>query len=510
MKRATFLALVVALVPLAAAAQNPTILLLNGKVFTGDAAQPFVEAVAITGERITAVGTTDAIRRLGGNGAGVRTINLRGRTVIPGINDAHLHPGDALTAFRPDIGMDPTWAQVASAITAAVDETAADVPIIISVGNRVLGDRNVTRVNLDAAAPNRRVLLRSFTGHGIIMSSAAMEWLGVPADAADPSGGSFGRDANGGLNGRAYEYAQYAIDRRLFDSAGDAELLQAVSDFGYTLAQYGITSIQAMPVVSEARFLKAWELTGIPVRLRVIAFPMELEEPLAARTSGVKWILDGTPIERGAALRTLEYANGSRGRLNFTDIRPLITVTTKANQQLLVHAAGDGAVEQALRTILRLTEPLKRPRIEHGDGLQGELIEAAKRTGAVVVQNPAHFQFLKAYPDGQYMLAKTLVNAQIPLAFGSDGPLNPFLNIMLAVQHPDDAEKLTREQAVIAYTSMSAYAEFAETEKGKIVPGMLADIAVLSQDIFTVPLGSLPDTTSVLTIINGKVVHGQL
>lgn len=506
--KATLLTIAFALVPFAAAAQSTdaTLILINGKIFTGEPGQ-FVEAVAIAGDKIAEIGSSEVIRRR--VRTGTRVINLGGRTAIAGINDAHLHPGDALTAFSPDLGFDPNWSQVASALAGAVDETAADVLILITVGPTIINDPNVTRATIDAVAPNRKVLLKAFTGHGMVMSSAAMTALGVADNTPDPPGGFFGRDANGNVNGRAFEYAQYAIDRKLFDSVSDAELLRNVSDFGITLTSFGITSIQAMPQVDEERFIKAWTLARVPVRLRVMEFPFKVDEPLQARTSGVKWILDGTPIERGAALRTTKYGDDSQGRLNFDNIRPLLAVAVNNNQQLLVHAAGDKTVELVLRTLASRDALLKRPRLEHGDGLQSDLFDVAQKLGVVVVQNPTHFPFRDAYPKGEYMLAKTLVQNRIPLAFGSDGPINPFLGIMNAVDR-GGREELTREQAVIAYTSMSAFAEFQEEKKGKILPGMLADIAVLSQDIFTVPLGTLPDTTSVLTIINGVVVHSQL
>ncbi|HEX5869843.1 MAG TPA: amidohydrolase family protein, partial [Longimicrobium sp.] len=106
---------------------------------------------------------------------------------------------------------------------------------------------------------------------------------------------------------------------------------------------------------------------------------------------------------------------------------------------------------------------------------------------------------------------RSVLAAGVPLAFGSDGPNNPFLNLMLALIHPTHPdEALTMEQAVTAYTRGSAYAEFAEGEKGTLAPGMLADVAVLSQDIFTVPPQALPGTTSVLTLVGGAIVHDTL
>jgi len=106
---------------------------------------------------------------------------------------------------------------------------------------------------------------------------------------------------------------------------------------------------------------------------------------------------------------------------------------------------------------------------------------------------------------------KSMVAAGIPIALGGDGPMNPFLNMMFAIAHPNNpSEELTREQVVTAYTTGSAYAEFAEREKGQLKAGMLADIAVLSQDIFTVAADKLQATTSVYTIVDGKTVVTML
>jgi predicted amidohydrolase YtcJ len=138
-----------------------------------------------------------------------------------------------------------------------------------------------------------------------------------------------------------------------------------------------------------------------------------------------------------------------------------------------------------------------------------------KELGVVVVQNPTHLGigelFLKRFgPEraDQLLPLRSLLEARVPLAFGSDGPNNPYLNIMLASVDPArPREAITREQAVIAYTLTAAYAEFAEKDKGSLEPGKLADLAVLSQDIFRVPPPELPKTESVLTMVGGKIVY---
>ena len=186
---------------------------------------------------------------------------------------------------------------------------------------------------------------------------------------------------------------------------------------------------------------------------------------------------------------------------------------------LAVHAVGDAAIEAYLSALEGAgsadTWRAKRPRLEHGDMLVGDLVARAKTLGVVVVQNPAHFMLrapmiarLGEERVRTMQPMKSLLAAGIPVAIGSDGPLSPFLNIMFATMHPvNPAEALSREEAVTAYTRGSAYAEFKEKEKGWLAAGTLADLAVLSADLFTVPPDQLPAMHSVLTLIGGQAVH---
>jgi predicted amidohydrolase YtcJ len=144
-----------------------------------------------------------------------------------------------------------------------------------------------------------------------------------------------------------------------------------------------------------------------------------------------------------------------------------------------------------------------------------DLIRRVKAMHMLVVQNPTHFTFpeimLARY--GKERVAwmqpmKSLLDNGIPLAIGSDGPMNPFLNIMAAVTHPTNPkEALTREQAVSAYTAGSAFAEFQEKDKGQLAVGMFADLAVLSDDLFTVPVADIEAIRSVMTMFGGKIVY---
>jgi len=236
--------------------------------------------------------------------------------------------------------------------------------------------------------------------------------------------------------------------------------------------------------------------------------------------SGTKWVLDGTPLEGTFAPRndpgTLEYFQ-LHEQLTFpqTELAAMLQETLRDHDQLLLHVSGSPAAAAMLSAMQSAggaqVWASQRVRFEHGDGLTPDLIPRVKEMGIIVVRNPSHgagpdlhgvFERIKAQP------LRSLLAAGIPVAFGSDGLPNPYLNIMFASLDPNrPSEAITREQAVIAYTLTSAYAEFAEKDKGSLEPSKLADLAVLSQDIFTVDASDLPKTESVLTMVGGKIVY---
>lgn len=519
-------------------AQAPDVILLDGQIFTGDGGPEFADAVAISGNRVTAVGSNEEIRRIAGRAT--RRIDLDGRIVVPGFNDAHTHfkvnpIGHNLT-FK---SMEPTWREVANAVSAAVKAVPAGGWILGEVGGTAYGERDMNRKSLDAIAPHHPVVIETFYGHGTVVNSAAMKLLGIAERPVNPLAGTYERDPKTGrFNGRLNGYADWIIDRRLSDLASDADALVALRRMGSEAAAFGVTTLQIMPTMRIERFRGLLERADLPIRIRAIPFSRttprardmtEIHSLKAYKTrnaklkfEGIKWIVDGTPFERGAAMR-VAYADlpGERGRVNFTaaQIDSMLRESLRLNEPILLHAVGDRTIESifdAMERVGRRTAVdwrARRVRIEHGDALSGDLIGRAKQLGVVVVQNPTHFSlvemlYLRWSPQMQFENQRTLIQAGIPYAIGSDGPMNPGLNIMFATTHPSRrSESISRSQAVQAYTSGSAFAEFAELEKGMLRAGMLADLAVLSQDIFSVTPDALPRTTSVLTIVDGKIVH---
>ena len=178
----------------AAYGQTPDLILVDGKVFTGNRAQPYAEALAISGSRISAVGSNAEIRRLAGRGT--RRIDLDGRTVVPGFNDAHTHFRVQLKATKLEFrSMEPSWDEVSDALRAAVKKTPAGQWIIGQVGGTAYLDRDLNRISLDRIARDHPVVIETFYGHGTVVNSAAMKLLGIAERPANPLGGSYERDA---------------------------------------------------------------------------------------------------------------------------------------------------------------------------------------------------------------------------------------------------------------------------------------------------------------------------
>jgi predicted amidohydrolase YtcJ len=527
---------------MAAQQQPPDLILLNGQIFTSNAAHPYVQALAISGERILTTGDSSKIKALAG--PHTRQIDLAGRTVIPGINDAHDHIDlDPPHAVHLNLNTpDPTWSQLKDAIVAAAAKAPKGTFILADIGPIVFHDTAVARNALDQVAPENPVILTTLTGHAAILNSVALARAGIrDDDQPDPLGGRYERSADGKLTGVLREYAVLQLSRKLALMPSDAEAITQLRDLFAQCVKFGITSLQDMSdALPPERDVKLFEAAQTPIRIRIMRMPgttpagRDTLEGLSVprhpspliTVSGTKWMLDGVPLENTFTPRqtpsmpageSLDY--GARHLpLTFSEkeMQAMLHESLADGDQMMFHVSGYLSAAAMLNAMQATGGEQvwdgKRVRFEHGDGLFPDLIPRVKDFGIIVVQNPTHFDVgllfgptPVTYKDVQPF--RTLLAAGIPLALGSDGPLNPYLNIMLATMDPGrPTEVITREQGVIAYTLTSAYAEFAEKDKGSLEAGKLADLAVLSQNIFQVPVAELPKTESVLTIVGGKIV----
>ncbi|MCZ2079824.1 MAG: amidohydrolase family protein [Bryobacteraceae bacterium] len=532
-------------------AKSADLILYNGKIFTSDPSRPFAQAVAVLRDRILAVGADQEVARYAN--ANTRRIDLKQKLVIPGINDSHTHfapmPPVVNLGLWPDGAPppDPTFDEVKAAIVTvlSMQTPPAGTWLYADVGGRVFADPSATRLALDQVAPNHPIELRGWAGHGSIINSAAIRALQLTERESDPAGGWYERDAGGNLTGVLHGMASFGLRSCLAAAVDENVGAAQIRAVAQQAAALGITSIQNMSGLPPNKMVRILNRAGLPIRWREIPVPGTMQKcpaldvpPLPivvpqgnVKLSGVKYILDGTPVERMAFMheRYLDVPASHFGRLYFTpgEMGRRLFVNVLSFPQPLLHVAGEATADQLLslaeRNPLSSLFRLLRPRIEHGDFLGTGDYQVLRRLRAVVVQNPTHFNiadvFMQRYGPVKTAHAqplKSLLREGIPIALGSDGFLHPYINLLLASVHPiNPAEAISREEALRAYTSGSAYAEFAEREKGTIAAGKLADLAVLSGDVLTLPLPPPPPAPplqwfgihSVLTMVGGAIVH---
>ncbi|WP_394850055.1 amidohydrolase [Pendulispora brunnea] len=514
----------------------------HGRIFTGEG---HAEAIGMCGSRIVFVGNAREFRE-----RRYDAVDLGGRTVVPGIDDAHAHvlgiSGTRLNTGDFVPGPGPDLDEVKDIVRKGTTAHPPGTWLVVTVGEAILADPDATRFALDPDSPDHPVVLRSWTGHGTVINTRAMSTLGISETEADPFGGRYVRVAGSNvINGVVQEYAEHLLNRRLFDRTSDADLVASYRAFANQAVKFGYTSIQDIPLgLPRARATSVLSMAALPIRVRSICFPLTVDEPCDSQwpagtspgkntLSGLKWITDGTPLERNAFLEA-PYADAPdfRGVFNFSDtalramLRRSLRSQREQREQPIFHTVGDGALDDVLdaaRSFGPRAWRGRRFRIEHGDLIFPQHFASLRSLEATVVQNPLHL----ALPDLMHerlgpprastmQPLRSLLEQGIGLAFGTDSigaVASPWLDMYFAITHPTHpSEAISLEQALLAYTRGAAYVEFADHEKGTLGPGMFADFAVLSQDIFRVIPSDLPATTSVLTVVGGQVVwdSGQI
>ncbi|HYO80799.1 MAG TPA: amidohydrolase family protein [Bryobacteraceae bacterium] len=495
--------------------QHADVILVNGRVFTAVSGNAWAEAIAIRDTRMQAVGSVRQIRSLAG--PKTREIDLDGRFVIPGFNDAHIHLGTNQDAEVIGFGRDgePTCERALASVERAVQNAPEGRLLVVLIGSSAFFDPQCTATSLDRIASRRPVVLHTWSAHGSIVNRAAAQYLKVREEDPPVLGGFFGKDMNSRKwDGVVHEYATFRLSDKMAaydERALTTRLTQA--------ARYGITSLQAMSW-NPARLVD--HLAAVKPLLRIRVIPMLIPDSgrrpvlklptvpshVAHRVSvsGVKWVLDGSPIERSAAMRQQDV-DAPRTSVNFsrTDIEAMFREARRNKAQLILHAVGDRAIDAALDALEatggKSAWSNRRVRIEHANAFVLDQSRRAKELGVILVMNPTHLNF----SDRQ--LLASVQQAGIPLVLASDGPMNPYVNLRSAVTYGKrPAEAITPEQALIAYTRTAAYAEFRD-DKGTLQVGQVADLAVLSQNIFDITSAELPRTESLLTMVGGVVVY---
>jgi predicted amidohydrolase YtcJ len=517
---------------------------VGGEIRTLDPAHPAATALAIRGDLIVAVGADAEVRRLAGPGA--RVIELAGKTVTPGLIDAHCH----LYGLGADLetvsvrGLSSEAETVTAVAAAAASRPAGEW--LIGRGwdqNRWPGQQFPTKAALDAAFGDRPVLLYRVDGHAIWVNSKALAAAKIAASTPDPEGGKIVRGAGGEPTGVLIDNAAdlalavvpapaAEVRERWIRTAARRAIavgLTGVHDMGIddaTAAVYrALAAKQALPLRVHAF------LSGDPANLeRVRRSP----EPAVGRFEmrGVKFYADGALGSRGARLHAdYDDDRGNRG-LWVTEPEKLafaIEVATSAGWQVAVHAIGDAAIGSVLDALLAAQQKYPgehRPRIEHLQVLAPADLPRLVETRAIASMQPTHATSDMPWAEqrlgaerikGAYAW-RTVIDKGIPFAAGSDFPVeevSPLFGIYAAVTRQDTSgapaggwypmQRMTLDEAISAFTYDAAYAGFAEATRGRIAVGRLADLTVL--DGALAADRSLLERKVALTIVGGEIVY---
>jgi len=532
------------------------LVLVNGKIYTVDNARPIASALAVRGGRVLFVGS-DAEARVLAN-ASTRVIDLNGKTVIPGIVDAHAHL----------LGLGNTLARVNLAGSTSYDEVIDRVKGFskdVKPGEWILGrgwDQNrwtskefPTHDALSRAFPNNPVVLTRIDGHALLANAKAMELARVSAATADPEGGRIMRLASGAPSGVFVDKAQSLIGRAVPQpTRADTRkaILAAITEsnrWGLTGVHDAGESAETIGIFEELAKAGSYNLRnyvmlsdpGEPGSPAALRNPYLRRGPQSALYDGHLWVraiklyADGALGSRGAALLAPYADEPTNSGLLVSrpeHLRAWAETALRSGFQVNVHAIGDrgnrvvlDAFESALRTVPTADH---RFRIEHAQVLSPEDISRFAKLGVIPSMQPTHqtsdMRWAEARVGPQRIRGayawRSLLNTGVVIPSGTDFPVeevNPLLTFHAAVTRQDPTnwpvggwypeQKMTREEALQSMTIWPAYAGFQESMLGSLTPGKYADFVVLDRDIMRIPDTEIIATRVVSTWIGGKRVY---
>ena len=523
----------------------PSIAIVNARVWTGDTRRPWADAVAVTGDRITAVGSSAEVRKLAR--PMTRVIDAQGKLLVPGFIDSHVHFVDG--------GFGLTSVQLRDAKTREefirrIKEHAARLPAgaWMLEGNwdhQNWGGELPRRDWIDSVTPNTPVFIQRLDGHMSLANSAALRAAGVTRETKDVAGGEVVRDASGDPTGILKDNAAQLVGRAVPDPSAEQE--DAALDAAMRhVAEQGVTSVHNMGTWRHLEIFGRAHRAG-RLRTRIYAaVPLStwerLRDHVAANGRGDAWLrigalkgfVDGSLGSHTAAmLEPFSDAPGDTGL--FVNTPENLYAWTKgadaAGLHVLIHAIGD----RANRVLLDIYERViregghrdRRFRIEHAQHLAPADIPRFAQLGVIASMQPYH-----AIDDGRWAekfigaervkgtyAFRSLLDADARLAFGSDwfvAPPTPLEGVYAAVTRRtlDDRnpsgwvpqQKIAVEEALRAYTSGSAYAEYMEAEKGMLARGMLADMVLIDRDLTAIPPETIRDAKVTMTMVGGRIV----
>lgn len=524
------------------------LILTNGNVWPGKDL-PRARALAVASGRVVAVGSNEAA--LAWKGPETRVVDLGGKLVVPGFNDAHVHfLGGGFGLLSLDLRPSKDEADMARRIGAY----AATLP----AGAWVTGGRwdheswpakrLPTRASIDPVAGDHPVFVQRVDGHIGVASSRALALAGITRGTPDPPGGTIDRDANGEPTGILRDNAMELLGKAIPPRTHEENLAAARAALSHA-ASLGVTSVQdnsdadALRVYRE--LLARGELTARVNVWRNAELLPDLARAGVATGLGDEWVrvgalkvlFDGS-MGAGTAAFFEPYADDPRtkGLLLYepAELERMVLAADEAWIQLAVHAIGDRANALVLDAVEKLVAARgahdRRFRVEHAQVVRPQDLDRWKRLGVVASIQPSHTiddmrwaekRIGKARLAGAYNF-RAFLDKGIPVAFGTDWsvePLDPRLGLYAAVtrEYPEGGpaggwkpeEKLTLAEAIDLYTRGSAFAEGAEREKGTLEPGKLADLVVFAEDLFAHEKAAprrILSAPVAMTVAGGRVV----
>jgi hypothetical protein len=534
MKRRDFLAALGAGAMARGGSVEPELVLWNGNIHTMDAANPHAEAVALAGGRFLAAGSNADIRRLAG--AGAKSIDLGGKTVVPGFIDTHSHPASSGLRHLREVDCD---LRSIAEIQAAIAKRAAQTP----PGEWVLGfkyddtktaeRRPLTRQDLDKVAGNHPVAISHRGGHSLYVNSLALEKADVNDKTPDPAGGRFDRDAAGKLTGCARELAKGPFERKIVTNYTRSDRREGVKIIAKMLARTGITSVHDTGGTPDdlRAYQDARESGDLKVRVYCFIGNHSIAKMIAAgvrtglgdewvRVGAMKLVADGSISERTARLSQPYIGRPNDYGILVMDEAEQYRYARQAHEagwQIGTHANGDVTIDQTLRVYERLQRELPRRdprfRLEHCTVVNESLIQRIKKLGAIPTPFSTyvyyHGEKMREYGAERlnWMFAvRSFLDAGIRVTQASDyppGPFEPMMALQSSVTRTDSEgnvwgpkQRVTIAEALRVGTLNGAYASYEEKLKGSIEAGKLADLVVLGRD----PLREDPHTLITIPI----------
>ncbi len=534
------------------------LIVINGKVYSPEGGSELAEAVAVRGNKVIRVGSNREIQRL--TRAQTEVIDAKGGAVMAGFNDAHAH------LINGGLSLDQVSLADATTLEAVKDtiqvwaESHPEREWIVGRGwyYQAFGGAMPTRQLLDTLVPDRPAYLIAYDGHSGWANTRALKLAGINRHTKAPANGSIVKDPRTGEPSGALKEAAMALMSVAAPKATDEDRLAAIRAAIDEAHRLGITSVQdaggtAADLELFDQLRKRGELTlRVYQALRADATLSEAgieelerlrtrfaDDPLL-KTGAVKIIADGV-IESHTAAMLEPYANRATvkgdARFSADQLNKVVAMLDKAGWQVMTHAIGDAAVRMTLdayanaASVNPAPERGRRHRIEHLETIDPSDIPRFAKLGVIASMQPVHATPSPEPGDvwsvniGEERAARGWMWASIaktggPLAFGSDWPvmtLDPLKGLHVAVTRTTQdglpaggwipTERLALRQAINAYTRDGAWASFDEQRKGTLARDMLADIVVLTDDIFSGPASRLTTTEVAVTISDGKVVY---